>query len=121
MPIGNPTYEIDSEVAIEATDKYLPATTTLVVMNPLEHHSLMRFTAMVFQQNLTSKAYTLIDTVASLNIVSRKLLINTDFYKYCKAAPKLVTKVANEQCISTENILIFPEIITIGGPKFTYL
>jgi hypothetical protein len=49
MPIGNPTYEIDSEVAIEATDKYLPATTTLVVMNPLEHHSLMRFTAMVFQ------------------------------------------------------------------------
>ena len=65
----------------------------------------MRFTAVISQENVTSKADTLlIDTAASLNFVSKKFLNTNEFYKYCKAAPKIVVRVANEQRIVTSKI-----------------
>ena len=74
LPTDSPTNELESEVAIEAADKYLSASAALVVMNPSEKKSLMRFTAEMSQENLTSKADTLIDTAASLNFVSKRFL-----------------------------------------------
>ncbi len=56
----------------------------------------MRFNAVVSQENLISKADTLIETAASLNFVSKRFLNANGFYKYCKAAPKVAVKVANE-------------------------
>ena len=44
IPIDNFTKNMESEAAIEANNKYLAASTALVVMNPLENHSLMRLT-----------------------------------------------------------------------------
>ncbi len=72
LPINSPTNEWKSEAVIEATDRYLSTATALVVMNPSEKNSLMRFAAVVSQENLTSKADTLIDTTASLNFVSKR-------------------------------------------------
>ncbi len=70
LPADSPTNILESEAAIEVSDKFLLATAALVVMNPLEKKSLMRFTAVVSQENLTSKADKLIDTAASLNFAS---------------------------------------------------
>jgi hypothetical protein len=72
---------MESEATIDVTDKYLSAADALVVMIPLENHSLMRFTAMVSQENITSKADTLIDTAASPNFVSKMFLNANGFYK----------------------------------------
>ena len=74
------TNEIGSEAAIEAASKYLLATSTLVVMNPLQNHSLMRFTIVVSQEYLTSKVDTLIITTTYLNFVSKKCLNVDGFY-----------------------------------------
>ncbi len=70
LPTDSPTNELESESAIEAAYKYSSAAVALGVMNPSEKKSLMRFTASVSQENLTSKAGTFIDTAASLNFVS---------------------------------------------------
>jgi hypothetical protein len=56
IPINDSTNEVKSKAAIEATDKCLSRTTALIVMNPLENHSLTRFVALVSQENVTFKA-----------------------------------------------------------------
>jgi len=103
IPIDNSIENTKSEATIEAVYRYLSATIALVVMNPLENHSRMRFT----QEILTSKANTLIDTATSLNFMSKKLLNANEFYKYCKAAPKIVVKAANKRAanLNRKNIL----------------
>ena len=80
VPIDNSIDNMESEVAIEANDKYVSATHALVVMNPLENHSLMRFVVVVPQENLTSKTDTSIDTVTSINFVSKHFLNTYGFY-----------------------------------------
>jgi hypothetical protein len=80
----------------------------------------MRFTAVVSQENPTSKADTLIDTAASLNFVSKRFLNASGFYKYCKAAPKIAVRVANEQRISTD-IILCSTVFTIDGHDFSGL
>ena len=92
----------------------------MVIMNPVEKVSLMRFTALVSQENISSKADTLIDTAASLNFVSKRFLNANNFYKYCKAAPKIAVRVANEQRISTDKIFC-PTVFTIDGHDFSGL
>ncbi len=87
-------------------------------MNPLENHSLMRFIIVVSQEKLTFKANTLIDTTLSLNFVSTKFLNANNFYKYWKADPKLVVRVANTQRTSTDEILC-RRVLTIDGQQFT--
>ncbi len=74
LPTETLTNEREFEAAIDAADTYLSTTYALVVMNPLEHSSLMRFTDVVSQENITSKAGTLIDMAASLNFASKKFL-----------------------------------------------
>jgi hypothetical protein len=59
LPTDTHTNGMEPEAAIDAADKYVSATVVLVVMNPLENHSLMRFTAVVSQENIASKASTL--------------------------------------------------------------
>ncbi len=73
-------------------------------MNPQENHFLMRFTNVASQENLTTKANTLIDTAAILNLLSKKFLNANGFYKYRKNTHKLVVRVANEHRISTDTI-----------------
>ena len=112
-PTDSPTNKSESEAVIEAADKYLSTTTAMVIMNPVEKVSLMRFTAVVnIQENISSKADTLIDTAASLNFVSKRFLNTNGFYKYCKAAPKIAARVANEHRISTDKIFC-PTVFTI--------
>ena len=50
-------------------------------MDPYEDEALMRFTASVFYNGLSSKACTLIDTIASLNFVSKDFVVTNGFYK----------------------------------------
>ena len=50
---------MESEAATEIAGKYLSATVSLVVMNPLENHYLMRFIVAVSQESLISKVDTL--------------------------------------------------------------
>ena len=85
LPTDTPTNGMESEAAIDAADKCLSAATSLVVMNPLENNSLMRFTFVVSQENITCKANTLFDTTVSLNFVRKKIFNANGFYKYCKA------------------------------------
>jgi hypothetical protein len=59
--------EPELEAALETSDENLPTTAALVIMDPYEDEALMRFTASVSYNVLFSKAYTLIDTSASLN------------------------------------------------------
>jgi hypothetical protein len=81
LSTDSPTNESESEATIEAADNYVSARAALVVMNPSEKKSLMRFTGVVSQENLTSKADTLIDTAASLNFVSKRFLNANGFFK----------------------------------------
>ena len=120
IPTDTLTNGMEPYEAIDAAAKYLSLATALVGMNPLETHSLMRFTDAVSQENKTSKADTLIDTAASLNFVSKKFLNANGFYKYCKSAPKIVVRVANEQRIATNKIFC-RTVFTIDGEEFTGL
>ncbi len=55
-------------------------------MDPYQAEALMRFTATVTYKKLSSKAYNLIDTTASLNFVSKEFVLANGFYKDCKTA-----------------------------------
>jgi hypothetical protein len=84
------TKGMESEAVIDAADKYLSTGAALVVMNPLENHSLNRFIVVVSHENIASKVGTFIYTATNLNFVSKKFLDANGFYKYCKASPKLM-------------------------------
>jgi hypothetical protein len=89
-------------------------------MDPYEAEALMRFTAAVFYNGLSSKAYTLIDTAASLNFVSKNFVVTNGLYKDCKTVPKQSIRVGSEQRISTTK-LFCPTGFTIDGHVFTDL
>jgi len=104
---------------MKAVDKYLTAATILVVMNPLENHSLMQIIVVVSQENLTSKANTLIDTAAILNFVSKHFLNVDSFYKLqicSKACCQSSQRVAH---LDGHNLL--SHIFTIDGHEFAGL
>jgi len=67
--------QLEANATIEATNKYLSATIAMVVLDPFELTVLMRFNATMSLNGLSTKAYTLIDTIASLNFVSKKLVM----------------------------------------------
>jgi hypothetical protein len=76
--------ELEPKVAIETIDKNLSTTINLVIMNPYKAEALMRFTASVSCNGLSSKADTLIDTATSLNFASKNFVTTNGFYKDCK-------------------------------------
>ncbi len=47
-PTDFPTNKFESEAYIEAADKYLSTAAAMIIMNPVEKVSLMRFIAVVF-------------------------------------------------------------------------
>jgi hypothetical protein len=108
------------EANIETANESLPTAAPLVIMNPYEAEALMRFTASVSYDGLSSKANTLIDTTASLNFVSKDFVVTNGFYEDCKTVPKLSIRVASERCISTTK-LFCPTVFTIDGHDFTDL
>ena len=112
--------ELEFEVAIKTTDENLSITTALVIMNPYEAEALMRFTAPVYCNGLSSKANTLIDTADSHNFVSKDFLMTCGFYKDYKTASKLSIQVASEQRISTTKVFC-PTVFTINGHEFADL
>ena len=120
LPTDTHTNGMKSEAVLDAAEQCLSAATALAVMNPLENHCLMRFTTVVSQENITSKADTLIDTAASLHFMSQKFLNANGFYKYCKATPKIVVRVTNEQIIFSDKIFC-PIVFTIDGHEFSRL
>jgi hypothetical protein len=73
-----------------------------------------------FFNGFSAKAYTLIDTITSLNFVSKEFVMGNGFYKDSKIASKLAIRVASEQRISTTKV-IFPSVFTIDGHEFTDL
>ncbi len=95
------SFELKPEVATEATYEYLLTTTSMVIMDPYQHGALMRSTASFSYKELSSKADTLIDTVASLKFVSKEFGMAYGFYKDCKTISKLSIRDASEQRIST--------------------
>jgi hypothetical protein len=112
--------ESEPETSAEIVDENLSTTTALVIMNPYETEALMRFTANVFYNGLSSEADALIDTKTSLNFVSKDFVVTNGFYKDCKTVPKLSIRVASEQRISTAK-LFCPTVFTINGHDFTDL
>jgi hypothetical protein len=90
-------------------------------MNPCEAKALMRFTASMSYNGLSSKADTLIDTTeASLNFVSKHFFTTKSLYKDCKTAPTLSSQVASEQHISTSKVFCLT-VFTIDGHEFADL
>ena len=81
-------------------------------MDPYEAEALMRFTASVSYNGISSKSDTLIDTSASLDFVSKDFVVTNGFYKDCKTVPKLFIRVASEHRISTTK-LFCPTMYTI--------
>jgi hypothetical protein len=114
------TTQLEANEFIKAPNKYLSAATAMVVMDPYEAKSLMRFNAIVVLNRLSAKADTLIDTAASLNFVSKKFVITNGFYKDYKTSPKLAIRVASEQRISTTKVFC-PSVFIIDGHEFTDL
>jgi hypothetical protein len=112
--------EPELEAAIETADENPSTKNALVIMNPYEAEALMRFTAVVSYNGLSSKVYTLIYTAASLNFVSKDFVVTNGFYKDCKTVPKLSIRVASEQRLSTTK-LFCPTVFTIDGHEFTDL
>ena len=76
--------ESEPEVAIETLDENLSTPSALVSMNSYEAKALMRFTASMSCNRLSSKACTLIDTATSLHFVSKDFVVTNGFYKDCK-------------------------------------
>jgi hypothetical protein len=112
--------EPELKAAIETVDDNLPTAAALVIMDPYEAEALMRFTASVSYDGLSSKADTLIDTITSLNSVSKDFVVTNGFYTDCKTVPKIFIRVASEQRISTTKLLC-PTMFTIDGHDFTDL
>ena len=112
--------ESKPESALETANENISTTIALVIMNPYEAETLMRFNAFVSYNDLSSKADTLIDTAASLNFVSKDFFVTNGFYKHCETVPKLSIRLANEQRISTTHVFC-PIVFTIDGHEFTYL
>jgi hypothetical protein len=112
--------ESKPEAAIETADKNLSTTIALVIVNPYEAEALMRFTATVSYNGLSSKANTLIDTAASLNFLSKDFVVTTGFYTDCKTVPKLSIQVASEQRIFTTKVFC-PTFFTIDAHEFNDL
>ena len=77
------TTELKSEAAIEAADKSVSSEVALVIMNPYEAEAIIRFTATMYLNGLSSKGDTLIDTAASLNLVSKEFGMINGFYEDC--------------------------------------
>ncbi len=67
------TTELKPEAATETSYEYLSTIDAMVIMDPYQTEALMRFTATVSYNALSSKADTLIDTAASLNFVSTRI------------------------------------------------
>ena len=109
--------KLEHNVSIEKADKNLSTIVVLVIMNPYEAEALMRFTASVSCNGLSSKAYTLIDTAASLNFASKDFVTTDGFYKDCKTVPELSIRVAREQRISMTKVFC-PTVFTIDGHEF---
>ena len=63
------TTMLEPNITIKATDRYVPTTVAITVINPYETKALMRFAASVSYDGLSSKANTNIDISASLNFV----------------------------------------------------
>jgi uncharacterized protein (DUF302 family) len=63
------TTELETNAALEVANKYLQATTVMVVMDPYKAKALMRFNATVFLDGLSPKANTLIGTTTYLNFI----------------------------------------------------
>jgi threonine dehydrogenase-like Zn-dependent dehydrogenase len=114
------TTQLEANEAIKAANRYLSATTAMVVMDPYEAKALMRFNSTIVLNGLSAKADTLIDTNPSLIFVSKEFVMTNGFYKDCKTVPKLAISVASEQRISTTKMFC-PSVFTIDGHKFTYL
>jgi hypothetical protein len=100
------------EATIEIANESLPTAAPLVIMNPYEAEALMRFTASVSYDGLSSKADTLIDTSASLNFVSKDFVVTNGFYKGCRTVPKLSIRVASEHRIPTTK-LFCPTVFSV--------
>jgi hypothetical protein len=83
------TTQLEANEAIKVVNRYLLATTAMVIMDPYETEALMRFNATVVLNGLSTMADTLIDTSASLNFASKEFVVASGFYKDCKTAPKL--------------------------------
>jgi hypothetical protein len=81
--------EPELEAATERDDENLPTTVALVIMDPYEADSLMRFIASVSYIGLSSEADALIDIAALLNFVTKEFVVTNGFYKDCKTVPKL--------------------------------
>jgi len=114
------TTQLEAHASIEAAKIYLSAAIAMVVMDPYEAASLMRFNAIVFKNGLPSKADTLIDTTTSLNFVNKKFVMANDLYKDSKTALKLAIRVASEQRASTTKVFC-PSVFTIDGHTITDL
>ena len=108
------TTQLEANAAKEASNTYLLASPTMVIMDPYEAEALMRFNAIVSLNELWAKANTLIDTVTSLNFVSKEIAMANCFYKDCKTSSKLAIRVASEQRISTIKVVCLL-VFTIDG------
>ena len=75
-------------------------------MNSYEAEALMRFTSIVSYNGLFLKVYTLIDTAASIDIVSKEFVMTNGLCTDYKIAPKLAIRVASEQRISTTKVFV---------------
>ena len=109
--------EPELEAAIETADENLSTATTLIIMDPYEAEALMRFTASISYNGVSSEADTLIETTASLNFVSKDFVVTNGFYTDCKTVLKLSIRVASEHRISTTK-LFCPTMFTIDGHDF---
>ena len=65
----------------ETVDKFLSTRVAMVIMDPYELEALMRFTASVSLNGLSTKAGTLTSKSASLSFVSNEFVMANGFYK----------------------------------------
>jgi len=114
------TTHLEANASIEAANTYFSAAAAMVVMDPYDAKSLMRFNATAILNRLSIKAYALIHTSASLNFVSTEFVMANGLYQICKAAPKLAIRVGCEQRSSTTRVFC-PSDFTIDGHEFTDL
>ena len=89
------TTQLEANAVIEAANKYVSATIAMAVLEPYELEALMHFSVSLSLNGLSAKVYTLIDTIISLNFVSKDFFMANGFYKDCETAPKLAIRVAS--------------------------
>ena len=101
----------------EIASYLLPTVDALTITDPNQPEPLMKLPISIEKDSLQFQKNVLIDSLATLNVVSQDFFTRNNMLGKCIRGSKIVVRIANEQRIST-NKTFSPIHVSIGQKKF---